>query len=86
MRQQIFKIGLPVKTISAYLLCCGLEDADQTITTQQLLDIWNSSDEELDKALKDLEEKNIVKKIISDQKETNIYKLMDEKSWKTGGQ
>ena len=82
MSQKIFNLGLPVETVSAYLLCCGLEDAGETITTKHLLNIWNSSKEVLEQALGDLEEKHILQKIISDRKEKNIYKLNNEKKWK----
>lgn len=82
MSQKIFKLGLQVETVSAYLLCCGINDTGQSLTTKHLLDVWNSSKEALEKALLDLEEKNIIRKIISDREETNIYKLNEEKTWK----
>ena len=83
MSQKIFKLGLPVQTVSAYLLCCSIKDTGEAITTKHLLDVWNSSKETLEKALLDLEERNIVQKIISDRKENNIYKLNEEKKWET---
>jgi len=82
MSQRIFKLDLPVETVSAYLLCCGLVDSGQAITTKHLLEIWNSSNEALEKALLDLEDKHILRKIISDREENAIYMLNDERSWK----
>jgi len=82
MSQRIFKLGLPVETVSAYLLCCGLVDSGQAITTKHLLDVWNSSKAALEKALLDLEVKRILRKIISDREENTIYKLNDDRSWK----
>jgi len=83
MSQKIFKLGLPVEAVSAYLLCCGIEDLGEAITTKRLLEIWNSSKEKLETALQDLEKRQIIRKIISDREENNIYKLNDEKKWKT---
>lgn len=83
MNQKIFKLNLSVETISAYLLCCSIVDLGQTITTKHLLEIWNGSEEDLAKALSELEDRNIIQKIISDREEKSIYKLNIEKDWKT---
>lgn len=82
MSQKIFELNLPVETISAYLLCCSIVDSGQTITTEYLLEVWNSSTEDLEKALRNLEDKNIVQKIISNQDKKHIYKLNSDKIWK----
>ncbi len=86
MNQKIFNVGLSVETISLYLLCCGLTDAGSTISKKNILEIWNSSEEELRESLHTLEEKNILLKILSDGKEHDVYKLVDAKQWKTGYQ
>ncbi len=83
MEQKIFNIGLSVKTVSLYLLCCGLADAGSAISKKNILEIWNSSEEELRNGLHTLEEKNILLKILSDGKEHDVYKLVDVKRWKT---
>ncbi len=84
MDQKIFNIGLSVETVSLYLLCCGLADAGGTISKKNILEIWNSSEEELRDGLHKLEEKNILLKILSDGKENDIYKLVDVKQWRIG--
>ena len=81
MNQKIFKLNLPVETVSAYLLCCGINDTGETITAKFLMDVWNSSQEALEEALENLEKRNIVQRIISDGKGNDIYKLTDEKDW-----
>lgn len=81
MDQMIFKIGLSVKTISVYLLCCGLSDSGRPVTSRNLMDVWNGSEEELAHGLKNLEGRNILLKIISDRKENSVYKLLDVKEW-----
>ena len=83
MDQKIFNIGLSMETVSLYLLCCGLADAGSTITKKNILGIWNGSKEELLKSLKNLEEKNILLRILSDGKEHDIYKLIDVEQWRT---
>ena len=84
MDQKIFNIGLSVEIVSLYLLCCGLADAGSAISKKNILEIWNSSEEELRDSLQKLEEKNILLKILSDGKENDIYKLADVKQWRIG--
>jgi hypothetical protein len=82
MSQRIFKIGLPVETVSVYLLCCGLADAGKDITAIHLFEIWNGTKDDLNKGLKNLEEKNILVRIISDRQEHPIYKLTPDSKWR----
>jgi hypothetical protein len=82
MDQAIFNFGFSVETISVYLLCCGLEDAGKPITTKNLGEIWNGTEDELQKGLDTLEEKNILSKIISDQEDHSVYQLKDVRRWK----
>jgi len=84
MDQKIFNIGLSVETVSLYLLCCGLADAGSTISKKNILEIWNSGEEELKECLHTLEEKKILLRILSDGKEHDVYKLTDVKQWKSG--
>ena len=85
MDQMIFKLGLPMETVSVYLLCCGLADAEQSITSKNLLEVWNGSEEELSNGLNSLEKRNILLRIISDQKENSVFKVLDVRKWKSPG-
>jgi hypothetical protein len=85
--QKIFEIGLSVETVSLYLLCRGLHDAGKTISTKNLMEVWNGSKEEFVSGLKILCDKKIVQKIISDVKneekeEQAVYRLTDVHQWK----
>jgi hypothetical protein len=82
MNQKIFKLGLSVETVSVYLMCCSLADTDTTISTKKLTEMWNSTRASLLEALKDLETRNILRRIISDRAGNNVYKLLDVKNWK----
>jgi hypothetical protein len=82
MNQKIFKLGLPVETVSVYLICCSLSDTDTTISTKKLSEMWNSTQASLLEGLKDLETRNILRRIISDRAGNNVYKLSDVKNWK----
>ncbi|MFH2045242.1 MAG: hypothetical protein ABIK92_08850 [Pseudomonadota bacterium] len=82
MNQDIFNLGLSVETISVYLLCCGLTDQGAVVSTKNLLGVWNGSPEALYEGIKNLEERNILLKIISDGEDKNVFKLTDIKSWK----
>ena len=82
MNQKIFKLGLSVETVSVYLMCCSLADTDTTISTKKLSEMWNSTRASLLEGLKDIETRNILRRIISDRAGTNVYKLLDVKNWK----
>jgi hypothetical protein len=82
MNQKIFQMGLSTETVSLYLLCCGLADSGATLSTKNLLEIWNSSPETMHASFVELEDRGIVLKIISDGKDNHIYRLTDEHNWK----
>jgi hypothetical protein len=82
MNQKIFQMGLSTETVSLYLLCCGLADSGATISTKNLLEVWNASPEAMNASFHELEDRGIVLKIISDGKANHIYKLTDEHDWK----
>ena len=82
MNQKIFNLGLSVETVSLYLICCSIADTDTTISTNKLSEMWNSTRASLLKGLKDLETRNILRRIISDGAGNIVYKLSDVKNWK----
>ena len=82
MNQEIFNLDLSVETVSVYLICCNLSDNNTVISTKNLSSMWNGTETLLIEGLKDLEERNILRKIISDREEKNIYQLSDVKDWK----
>jgi hypothetical protein len=82
MNQKIFQMGLSTETVSLYLLCCGLADSGATLSTKNLLEVWNASPEAMNACFLELERHGIVMKIISDGKASHIYKLTDGNDWK----
>ena len=82
MKQEIFNLGLSVETVSVYLICCNLSDNNTVISTKNLSSMWNGTEALLIEGLKNLEERGILRKIISDGEEKNIYQLSDVKDWK----
>jgi hypothetical protein len=79
--QKIFEIGLAVETISAYLLCCGLVDLGETLTTIKIAGMWNGSAKDLNKSLELLEEMKILKRILSSGGKNQAYELTDVADW-----
>jgi hypothetical protein len=82
MNQKIFKLGLSVETVSVYLMCCSLADTDTTISTKKLSEMWNSTQASLLEGLKNLETRNILRRIISDRSGNTVYILSNVKNWK----
>lgn len=81
MNQDIFKLGLPTETVSAYLLCCGLVDEGKTVSLDTLMRVWNGTKEALDRSLEILEERRIIRNIASDPKTPPLYRLTDVHGW-----
>lgn len=82
MSQKIFQLDLSMETVSVYLLCCGLADADQPITTAKLTEIWNGTPEELQNGLRELENGNVLSRFLTDGQEKNVYRVNDVSDWK----
>jgi hypothetical protein len=83
MNQKIFTMGLSVETVSVYLLCCNFRDNGTTISTKNLSSMWNGEESSLFEGLKELEERNILRKIISDKEENDIYQIAHVEKWTT---
>jgi hypothetical protein len=81
MHQQIFKLGLSTESISAYLLCCGLADEGKSISTKNLMEIWTSGLSSLKQSIRDLQERKILRMIVSDGEENTGYQLTDVHEW-----
>ncbi len=82
MDQKIFSIGLSVEAISLYLLCCGLADGGETVSSINIGATWNSTPEELEQAHEHLEDAGILKKILSDREGIDVFRIMDSDQWK----
>jgi hypothetical protein len=81
MDQTIFKIGLSTEAISTYLLCCSLADDGTAISTKNLLNVWNSTQEVLEESLRALEERRILKRVVSNMEDNTVFKLTDVHGW-----
>jgi hypothetical protein len=82
MNQRIFELGLPTETISLYLLCCGIKDAGLTISTKNILERWNGSKQDFSTCARDLENRNIVERILSDGDGHEVFRLKDVHGWR----
>jgi len=60
MNQKIFALGLPVETVSLYLLCCALADQGTAITQENLQKVWTDSPQRLSQSLAELAARMIV--------------------------
>jgi hypothetical protein len=82
MDQAIFNLGLPMETISVYLLACGLADAGKPVTTKNLTELWNGTADSLDQGLRELEQRNIIARVLSDGNDRAAYKVAAVHHWK----
>ena len=78
MDQQIFKLGLAVETISAYLLCCALADERRPVTRASLLQVWNAAPGALDRALAELVERAF----LDHSGPADEYRILPTSAWR----
>ena len=82
MSQKIFSMNLGVETVSLYLLCCAVADAGAAITRTTLQDKWNGDQTALERELRHLEERNILRREDAEMQENPVYRMVDEKQWR----
>jgi hypothetical protein len=80
--QRIFELKLPTETISLYLLCCGIKDAGLSMTTKNILERWNGTEELFQKAIKELEDRNIISRILSGGDNNDVFQIKDVHGWR----
>ena len=82
MDQAIFNFGLSTKTISVYLMCCGLADMGSPVTVKTMLPIWSSAEEELRQGLAELEARHIVIKGSGEIPDLALYHINPSSKWR----
>ena len=82
MEQKIFDQGLSVEAVSAYLLGCALVDEERPLTLKNLRAVWNGSEAELHRALENLEDRGILRKIIASSG-NQVFQLQALDRWRT---
>jgi hypothetical protein len=82
INQKIFQMGLPVETVSVYLLCCGLAEAGTSLSLSNLMDVWNGTPDQLRDGLKALEARNVLLLTVSDPEDNSFYRLLEDGKWK----
>jgi hypothetical protein len=80
--QRIFDLKLPTETISLYLLCCGIKDSGITLTTKNILERWNGSEEVFYQAMEELEDRNIISRILSNGNKNDAFQIKDVHNWR----
>jgi hypothetical protein len=81
MNQQIFKLDLSTESVSAYLLCCGLADEGKSISMKNLMEIWTGTPPSLKESIQALQERKIIRIIVSDGEENTVFQLTDVHEW-----
>ena len=81
MDQRIFQLGLPVESVSLYLLCCGMADSGGPITRQALAQVWNSTPQALDSALADLVRRGILQSLGAEANDSTEYVVTPATQW-----
>ena len=78
--QEIFQLGLPVETVSAYLLVCGLAADPAPVPHSRLLEVWNGAPAALDAAMAELARRAIV--VVEDGGAESAYRLQPPARWR----
>ncbi|MBU2512805.1 hypothetical protein KJ966_15820 [bacterium] len=81
MRTDIFRMDLSIETISLFLCFEGLAYYDPRVSTQEILEVWQGSEQTYEKGLKELEGRNIIRKTGKKGSCNDIYKIVDHNEW-----
>lgn len=81
MGASIFHMNLSIETISLYFCFEGLADQYPAVSTPQVLNVWNSTLPLYRKGLRELEERNIIRRIRSDGQHNDVYSVLNEDFW-----
>lgn len=81
MSQKIFNLGLPMVTVSLYLLCCGLADAGIALSPEEISHRWNGTPDEMEEALEALVQKGILLRVLSEQPPQRLYRITSPNQW-----
>ena len=71
-----------MKLFLLYLLCCGLVDENTPVSLKKLANVWTLDSQALNQSLEDLENRNIIMKVVWDHNGNAAYKLIDLEKWK----
>ena len=82
MDRKIFTMGLSVEAVSLYILCCSLVDQGRTVSSRNILPVWNSSEKDLESAFVELERSGIARRILSDLAGNEVFRIMDSGEWR----
>jgi hypothetical protein len=82
MDRKIFDSNLSIEAVSAYLLCCALADTGLRISTAALLERWNSSPASLHHSLAELQQRQIIRRILSHGEGADIFAVNPAEKWK----
>lgn len=81
MTPKIFNLHLSDETISLFFLIEGLSADSQHVSTRQMYRLWNSSDLLLNKGLEELQERNVIRKIVSNGSQDDFYRIISDYEW-----
>jgi len=81
MQPIIFDLNLSDETISLFFCFEGLAYQNPTVSTQQILNIWNGTQQLFETGLKELEEKYIIKKVGTNGHNNSFYEVVETNKW-----
>ncbi len=81
MRQRIFDLQLSVETTSLYLLFEGFSASKSNVSTQEIFKVWNSTETLFKKGLEELEERNVIARVLTDSEYNGYYRLVNNNRW-----
>lgn len=82
MDQKIFEMGLPVETVSVYLMCTGLADTGSDLNLETMMSVWTGSEAALMDGLKQLEEKGIICRDKAADNGKGVFEIASSETWK----
>ncbi len=81
MRTDIFRMNLSIETISLFLCFEGLASYDPKVTALEVEGVWQGTKQSYQTGLKELENRNIIKRIAKKGPNNSVYKVVDHNQW-----
>ena len=81
MQPIIFDLNLSDETISLFFCFEGLAYQNPTVSTQQILNIWNGTRQSFETGLRELEERYIIKKVGANGQKNGVYNVVEACNW-----
>ena len=82
MTPKIFNLHLSDETTSLYFLMEGFSSQNACVSTSEIYRVWNSTESLFKQGLRELEERNVISRVLADNEYNGFYSLVNDDQWR----